>query len=219
VSDTSSQRAAGLAIAVSAVVSLIALAFDQGPSSSDFREILRQLAALASVRGAVHAVEIACLAGLAAGYAAFAARLDLRRPAVLAGLVAFLAGCLMMMVTAMFDGFITQGVAARYAEAGPEQIEVARGLLRLCGIVVEFLGDGAFVLMAAGAAIWSVLLCRAPGMARLAGLIGLAGGGATIVMISLNPKLGLPMLMGIVFAQMLWYLSSALVLIRGRLPA
>lgn len=213
--DKSSDRAAGGLIAASALLSMATLAFDQGPTSTDFREVLGQLAALAFRRGAVHAVEIACVTGLAAGYTAFAARLDLRRPAVLAGLVAFLAGCLLMMVTAFFDGFITQAVAARYAEAPAEQLDIARGLLRLCGMVVTYLGDGAFALMAAGAAIWAVLLCRNSGLSRLAGFVGLAGGAVTLVAIFISPNLGLPLLMAIVFAQMLWYLASAAVLIRA----
>ncbi len=215
--ERSTDRAAGAIIAISALASVIVLAFDRGPTSTEFRQVLEQLAALALVRGAVHAVEIACLVGLAGGYAAFAARLGLHRPAVLAGLVSFAAGCLMMMVTAVFDGFITQGVAARFADAPAESLEIARGLLRFCSIIVEFLGDAAFALMAGGTAIWAILLCRQPGLARLAGLIGLAGGAVTLASIVVNPRLGLPLLMTIVFAQMLWYLASAALLIRGRL--
>ena len=213
--DRSFERTAGGVIAASAVISLFALSFDRGPAPGETRQILEQLAALAPLRGAVHAVQLACLVGLAAGYAAFAARLDLRRPAVLAGLVAFGGGCLAMMVTVVFDGFITQGVAARFAAAPAEDMEIARDLIRFCGIVIEYLGDVAFALMAAGTALWAALLCRSPGGSRLAGLVGLAVGSATLAAVALNPSLGLPMLMAIIAGQMLWYLASAALLIRG----
>ena len=120
----------------------------------------------------VHGVMILVVAITTFGFAHFAIRRGLARPAMLAGLVAY-ALCLFGHVgAATINGFVVPAVAARGHDAVGHDIflfawEANQALARL-GVYAE----------AAAFLLWSLDFLRRPGLGpRLIGLLGLAAGG------------------------------------------
>jgi hypothetical protein len=209
------QRIAGLVLIAGPIASIAALALDQGASASDTRTLLQQIAAAGPAHELAHAVQMACVTGYAFAFSVLATRLDLRRAPVLAGLIAYGLGVGMMLIATVNDGFLTTAVAQRFAAGPAEDLETARNLIRFCGMAITWFGDLAFVLMAVGAALWSLVLVRRGGLARMAAVAGLVGGAGTLGAVVLQPRLDMGALMGIVLAQACFEVLVGVVLTRG----
>lgn len=164
------QRAAGVVLIACSIASLVALTFDRGGSATDTRGVLQQVAALAPLREMVHVAQMTCLVGYAFSFSVLAMALGLRRGPVLAATAAFMLGVAMMLIATVNDGFLTSAVGMRFATAPDGDLEIARDLLRYASLSVSYFGDLAFVLMAAGVALWSTMLLRRGRLAAAAGL-------------------------------------------------
>lgn len=208
-------RAAGIAIAAAAILSIVFVAFDQNATGDSPLAVLESITKIRLVHQAVHAGAIACLLALAFGFTSLAWRLGLRRPLVLAGLVAFQIGCMAMVGATLLDGFITPDVAGAFAKASPESVKTGYNLVVFIGVALTDLARLAWVFQAAGAAAWSWVLFRDRGFNRKIGSTGLISAMVVAVAASTSgPSISLPAILGILLAQLVWYLAASRYLLR-----
>lgn len=209
-------RAAGIAVAAAAILSIIFVAFDQNAAGDTPLAVMESITKIRFVHQAVHAGAIASLLALAFGFASFAWRLGLRRPVVLTGLVAFEIGCMAMVGATLLDGFITPDLAAAFVKASPESVKTGYNLLVFIGIALTDLARLAWVFQAVGTLAWSWALVRDRGFSRKIGSVGVIS--ALVVGIAASASgasISLPAILGILLAQLVWYLAAARYLLRS----
>lgn len=214
-SSTRGGRAAGIAIAVAAIVSTVAVAMDQGPSGHTQAEILHGIASLQQLKGLVHAIAMASICAMAFGYSTLARQLDLRRSLAVTGLLLYLFGCLAMLGATLLDGFVIPHVAVDAQNAVPERVAFAYQLVHYAGVALNDAAKLGWLLQAAGTLAWSWLLMRTSGLARAIGVVGLLSSGlvVTLVLVS-ETNMSLASLLSVLVAQLLWNLAAAVLLCR-----
>ncbi len=128
-------RAAGWLMLAAAIASIAFVALDPVVDADTSRAILQGIVANGPMHRVVHAVELACVLGLAFGFTSLAVRIGPRRPAVLGACIAYVAGCLAMVGAAITDGFITGDVARYYLQAG-HSVDTGREMIHLCYVAI-----------------------------------------------------------------------------------
>src|SRR4051812_11074367 len=93
-------RLAGFVIVISAIASILAVALDSMASGADALAILQSMVKLQQSHQNVHIVAMACLGGLMFGFSVLSQRLGLQRAPVMAGLIAYGFGSMLMLVAA-----------------------------------------------------------------------------------------------------------------------
>jgi hypothetical protein len=207
-------RAAGLLLGLAAVTSIVFVMLDPEVVETTSRAILQGVAAAAPTHRVVHAVELACVAGLGFGFASLAQRVGLRRPAVLAACLAYLMGCIAMLVAAVTDGFITGDVASYFLLPG-HSVDTGREMLHVCYIVIQDFATASWFFQSVGvlALAWSLL--PSPGLQRAVGWVGLATGALPpIAILATYPAMDGSVVIGILLAQLVWNVAAATLLIR-----
>ena len=207
-------RTAGFAIAIATVASTIFVALDRGASGHTPAETLQSIADLQTLKQLVHGVAIASVCVYAFGYAALSRQLGLHRPQVLAGLVAYLTGCVAMIAATLLDGFVTPHIAADAAGAAPERLRFAYDLIHFLGLVLTDFARAGWLLQAAGALAWSLVLLRDSGLPRAIGAVGVLSSvlvGVAVTVSGANMSMGA--LLGILLSQLVWNLAAAVLLI------
>jgi hypothetical protein len=208
-------RAAGVAIAAATVISTIFVALDRSGGGSNPQEILQGIANLLLLKEVVHGVAIASVCAYAFGYTVLARRLGLHRPLVLAGLVAYLIGCVAMVGATILDGFVTPHIAIDAIGASPERLAFAYNLVHYVGVVLNDLAKLGWVLQAVGTIAWSLLLVREIGLVRVAGAVGLLSSALVVAaVVGSATNMSMASLLGVLLAQLLWNIGAAVVLMR-----
>lgn len=211
-----STRAAGAAIAAATVVSTIFVALDRSGGGSNPLQILQGIAGLTLLKEAVHGVAIASVCAYAFGYVSLSRRLGLHRPLVLAGLVAYLIGCVAMVAATLLDGFVTPHIAGDAIRAtDPGRVQFAYDLVHYIGVVLNDAAKLGWILQAVGAAAWSVVLLGERGGARMVGVLGLASSALVCVLVAVSAvNMSMASLLGVLLAQLVWNLAAAAFLFR-----
>ncbi len=212
----SPSRPAAVALAASTVLSIAIVAVHPTIQGGPPGQILHDLAAAQALDQHVHGALIMLMMSYLFGFAGLAGRLDLRRPAVLAGLIAYAIGTVAMIGAALIDGFIAPAFAARFLKASPDEAAVALDVLLFGEIAIQYLSKLGFIGLSAGMLGCSLPLLRGRGLARATGLIGLVSGvlpaGLLIVArIDLEPT----SLIMILAAEAVWNLAAAALLLHG----
>jgi hypothetical protein len=165
----------------------------------------------------VHVVAMACLGGLMFGFTVLSQRLGLRRAPVLAGLIAYGAGSMLMLVATLIDGFISTDTAALFVTKSPEAVRTGYWLIQaMAGVALTDIARVAWVCQSLAAVAWSLALLRATGPARMAGATGVVIGalpGIAIVVAGANMTQTL--IVGVLLLQGLWNLGAAAWLLVG----
>jgi hypothetical protein len=209
-------RAAGLLLALAAVLSIVFVALDPEVTAKTSRAILEALVANAPRHRLVHAVELACVAALGFGFVSLASRMGLRRPAVIGACLTYLVGCIAMVVAAVTDGFITGGVASYYLQSGHD-VDTGREMIHLCYVVIQDFATASWFFQSVGVLALAGALLQRPGLQRAAGLLGLATGALPpIAIVATYPAMDSTVVVGILLAQLAWNVAAAtLLLLRG----
>jgi hypothetical protein len=208
-------RTAGVAIALATVVSTVFVALDRSGGGQTPQQVLDGIAGLATLKEVVHGVAIASVCAYAFGYASLARRLGLERPNVLAGLVAYLLGCVAMVGATLIDGFITPHIAIGAAAASPERVQFAYDLVHFLGLILNDMAKLGWILQAAGTLAWSLTLLRMGGAARVVGGIGLVSSALVCAIVFASGiSMSMTALLSVLLAQLLWNLAAALLLMR-----
>jgi len=208
-------RAAGIAIAAATIISTIFVAMDRSGGGANPLEILKGIAGLLVLKEVVHGVAIASVCGYAFGYSTLARRLGLHRPLVLAGLSAYLLGCVAMIGATILDGFVTPHIATEAITGSPEVVNFAYRLIYFIGTVLNDLAKLGWVLQAAGTLAWSVVLLHKSGFSRAIGVIGFLSSGLVVALIAgSETNMSMTSLLSVLFAQLIWNLAAAAMLLR-----
>jgi hypothetical protein len=208
-------RAAGFAIAVSAIASIVFVALDEGGSGKDALSIMQSMVKAQPMHQLVHVVAMACLGGFMYGYSVFSQRLGLHRTPVLIGLVSYALGTTLMLLGTVIDGFVSTDTAAMFVAGSPAAIEQGFSIINtLSGVLLPDLARIAWVFQSVAAIAWSFALLRERGMPRVVGVIGLLAGAlpAGIVFV-VGTRMTDTVVVGILLAQAIWNVAAAAVLI------
>jgi len=209
----SARRFAGFAMAAVTILALGALAFHPTESGHEAGPLFAAIIADRSIDSLVHGVLIAIMIVLAYGFCEFATLLGWDRPLVRLGLVAYLIGCVAVILAGAIDGFVIPDVAQRFAQASADQASTGLGLIILCALFIQTLTKLGLVLLSAGIFAWSLALPRhSDRVGFIAGLI--AGLLPLVFLLGLNPALGPHLLMLIWLVQGLWNFAAARLLLR-----
>jgi hypothetical protein len=154
-------RTAGLALIAAAATSMLAMAHH--PTSYSAGAMI----------GIVHGVMILVVGAMLYGFAHFARRRGLQRPAVLAGLVAYWIGVLAGIGAATINGFIAPALAAH-------EPAVSHDLFVLAWEANQALAKLGVVAVGAAYALWSLDLWRTN---RPIAALGLLAGGVPAVLL------------------------------------
>lgn len=208
-------RSAGIAIATAAIVSTIFVALDRSGGGSNPLEILQGIARLQGLKELVHAVAIASVCAFAFGYATLARRLGLQRPLVLAGLTAYLIGCIAMIGATITDGFVTTHIAVDAITGTPEHVAFAYNLIHYAGVALNDMAKLGWLLQAAGTLAWSAALVQQRGFHRTAGVVGMLSSLLVIVLIAGSATyMTMTSLLSVLVAQLAWNVAAAVLLVR-----
>lgn len=209
-------RSAGVAIATATIVSTIFVALDRSGGGSNPLQILQGIAGLTLLKEAVHGVAIASVCAYGFGYVSLSRRLGLTRPLVLAGLVAYLIGCVAMVAATLLDGFVTPHIAGDAIRAmDPARVQFAYDLVHYIGVVLNDAAKLGWILQAVGAAAWSVVLFGERGAARVVGVLGVLSSALVCVLVAVAAvNMSMTSLLGVLLAQLVWNLASAVFLFR-----
>lgn len=209
-------RAAGIAIATAAVVSTLFVALDHSGGGNNPREILQGIARLQMLKEVVHAVAIASVCAFAFGYASLSRRLGLHRPLVLAGLTAYLIGCVAMVGATITDGFVIPHIAVDAANATPERIAFAYNLIHYAGIALNDMAKLGWILQAVGTLAWSAALVGERGFNRAVGAIGVLSSMLVLALIwGSATNMSMTSLLSVLVAQLTWNVAAAVLLMRA----
>jgi hypothetical protein len=169
--DTS--RGAAIAILISAVASIIAVAMDSMAGGKDAVSIMQSMVQLQQSHLTVHMVAMASLCGFMYGYTVLSQRLGLRRGPVLAGLLAYAFGTMLMLIAATIDGLISTDLAAMFVTKAPEVAKTGYWIIQsAAGVALIDIARVSWVLQSVAALCWSVALLGTGGYARKAGMFG-----------------------------------------------
>jgi hypothetical protein len=207
-------RAAGFLMLASAFVSIAFVALDPAVTATTSRAILEAMVVNGPMHRMVHAVELACVLGLAHGFTSLAASFEARRAAVLGAWVAYIVGSVAMVGAAVTDGFVTVDVAAYYLKAG-HSVDTGREMIHLCYVVIQNLAVVAWFFQSLGVLAMGSALLRGRGLARIAGMLGLASGALPpIAIVATWPEMDGGVVIGILLAQLVWNVAAAVLLMR-----
>jgi hypothetical protein len=207
-------RAAGIAIAVCATLTIFAIAHHPTVSARAPAEAMAQMVQVATTDRVVHGALIAIMGVLLFGFTIFSLRRGLHRQTTVAALIAFTAGIAAVIGAALIDGFLTPAIAERYAGAPPDAIKAAVPLLVFGALTIQILSKFGFVAMSIGVAFWSADLIATPGVVRATGVIGFVSGIVAIGVLTFAGQLDPQSLSAIVIVQAVWYLAVAVLLVR-----
>lgn len=189
-------RAAGIALIAAAAVSMLAMAHH--PASSDAGAMI----------GIVHGVMILVVGAMLYGFAHFAARRGLGRPAVLAGLVAYAIGAAANIGAATINGFVAPAVRAHVSN---------HDIFLLAWEANQALAKLAVVAVGTAYLLWSLDLWRT---SRLLAVIGsLVGGVPALLLIGGWIDMHLHAAIAVYAGQALWAALMGWLMLSGRLDA
>jgi hypothetical protein len=208
--------AAGIAIAVCALATIVAVAHHPTVSARAPAQAMSAMLRIATADRVVHGVLIAVLAALLYGFTVFSLRRGLHRDTSVAGLVAYAIGIVALIGAGLIDGFLFPALAERYAGAPADAAQAAVPVLVAGAAMVQILSKLGLVAMSAGVALWSADLVTTPGVLRTTGALGFVFGLGTIGVVAFAGHLNPHSLSAIVVVQAVWYVAVAALLVRGR---
>jgi hypothetical protein len=210
-------RSAGLVIVLSAIASIVAVALDSGAQGSDPLSILQSMVKIRDAHQLVHIVAMACVGGLMFGFTVLSQRLGLRRGSVLAGLIAYAAGSMLMLVATIIDGFISTDTAALFAAKSPEAVRVGYWMIQaMAGVALTDIARVAWVCQSVAAVAWACAMLRESGFTRKLGMVGLVSGALpAIAVVAAGQRMTETVVVGILLVQAIWNLTAATYLLRG----
>jgi hypothetical protein len=213
--------AAGLAILLAAIASITAVAFDRMASGSDPLSILQSIVRIGPWHKGVHVVAMACLGAFMYGYTVLSRRLGLHRGAVLAALIAYAAGSMLMLVATTIDGFIGIDTAALFVNKTPDAVRVGYWLVQVLeNVVLADIARVAWVCQSVAALGWAWAMLGEGALARKLGMLGLVSGALPALAVFVaGDHITETVVVGILFVQASWNLIAALYLFSGTKPS
>jgi hypothetical protein len=217
IDSDSGARSAGLIIVLSALASIAAVALDSGVQGSTPLSFLQSMVKIRDAHQLVHVAAMACIGGLMFGFTVLSQRLGLRRAPVLAGLIAYGAGSMLMLVATIIDGFIGTDLAALFVTGSPEAVRAGYWMIQaIAGVALTDIARVAWVCQSVAAVAWSLALLRDAGLARKVGMVGLVAGVLPgVAVIAVGSRMTQTVVVGVLLLQGIWNLAAAAYLLGG----
>ena len=208
---------AGLIIIMSTLASIAAVALDSAAQGRDPQSILQSMVDLRDSHQLVHMVAMACIGGLMFGFTVLSQRLGLRRAPVLAGLIAYGAGSMLMFVATIIDGFISTDTAALFVTKSPEAVRTGYWLIQvIAGVALTDIARVAWVCQSLAAVAWSLALLRDTGLTRKVGMAGMVIGALPgVAIVAAGANMTQTVVVGVLLLQGCWNLGAAACLLVG----
>ena len=210
------------ALAIAATTTLILVALSHPPLGAAAMSMWQQLARLVAAQqqaGLVHGVIIVLLAVLAGAYGVFGTMLGERRPAVRLASATYRAGCSLMVLAMLLDGYVTPQVAAAFIDGPAGDVPFVFLLLRCVGVLIQVLAKAGFLAMCVACLAWSCALLverpRRPWSTACIAAGLLAAALPAGVILGTSMQLAPASLMLLFGAHALWNLMVALLLHRS----
>lgn len=218
--SNSPARTAGFVIILSALASIAAVALDSSAHGNDPLSILQSMVKIRESHQLVHVVAMACIGGLMFGFTVLSQRLGLRRAPVLAGLIAYGAGSMLMLIATLIDGFISTDMAALFATKSPEAVRAGYWMIQaVAGVGLTDIASLAWVFQAVAAVAWSLALLRDAGLARWVGMVGLVTGALPgVAVVVAGSHMTPTVVVGILLVQAIWNLTAGTYLLFASKP-
>ena len=210
-------RAAGIAILLSAILSIVFVALDPGASGKDALSIMQSMVGIQQMHQVVHIVAMACLTGIMYGYTVFSQRLGLHRAPVLIGLICYGLGTGLMLLGTVIDGFVSTDTAALFVGGTPEAVKTGFWIIEVVSdVMLNDIARVAWVFQSAAAIAWSLALLPERGFHRAIGVVGLLAGAlpAAAVFIA-GSHITATVVVGILLVQAIWNIAAAALLLHG----
>jgi hypothetical protein len=216
-SKAESTSAAGLAILLAAIASISAVAFDRMAAGTDPLSILQSMVQIRAWHQGVHVVAMACIGAFMYGYAVLSRRLGLHRGPVLAALIAYAAGSMLMLVATIIDGFISTDIAALFVTKSPDAVRVGYWLVQaIAGVALTDIARVAWVCQSLAALGWAWAMLGEPGLARKLGMVGLVSGALpALAVVMAGTQMTETVVVGILVVQAVWNLAAGVYLLSG----
>jgi hypothetical protein len=208
-------RAAGLAIIVSAIASIVAVALDTAASGHDALSIMQSMIKIQQSHQLVHVVAMACLGGLMFGYTAFSQRLGLHRAPVMAALIAYGLGTVLMFLGTIIDGFVSADTALMFVGQAPDAIKAGFWMIQtMSGVVLIDIAKVSWVLQSIAVLLWAFALLQERGLKRAIGVLGLIVGALpAITVFVVGSAMTDMVVVGILLMQAVWNIAAATLLL------
>jgi hypothetical protein len=210
--DTASiVRGAAVAIALGALVSIVAVALDSAAQGSDPLAILQSMVRIRESHQLVHVVAMGCIGSLMFGFTVLSQRLGLRRAPVVAGLIAYAAGSMLMLVATIIDGFISTDTAAMFAKGSPEAVRAGYWMIQtMAGVALTDIARVAWICQAVAAVASSLAMLREAGLSRKLGIAGMVTGALPgVAVVAAGANMTETVVVGILLVQGAWNLVAA----------
>ena len=211
-----STRAAGIVIALSAIVSIVAVALDKTPSGSGALAIMKSMIEIQQSHQVIHMIAMTCLGGLMFGFTTFSQHLGLQRAPVRAGLIAYGFGTMLMLLATVIDGFISTDIALMFVDKSPEAVQAGFWMIDAMGVVLVDIAKVAWVFQSVAVLFWASALLFEAGFKRAIGVVGLVAGALpAITVFMVGSNMTDQSVVGILVFQAVWNLAAATLLLRG----
>jgi hypothetical protein len=207
--------AAGVAILLAAIASITAVAFDRMAGGNDPQSILQSMVQIGPWHQGVHIVAMACIGGFMFGYTVLSRRLGLHCAPVLAALIAYAAGSMLMLVATIIDGFISTDTAALFVNKTPEAVRVGYWLVQaVAGVALTDIARVAWVCQSLAALGWGWSMLGQAGLARKLGMAALASGAfPALAVFAAGSHMTESVVVGILVVQAVFNLIAAVYLL------
>ncbi len=187
------------------ILSVFAMAHHPTAGGASTAERLASMTRHASLGGFVHGALIVLMVGIFIGLVTFAGILGWRIGRVRAGVIAYSVGVVCMVGAALVSGFLVPGLAERYVDATPAEMEAVVPVLHFCHEANQTLAKAGTMAMSAGIFLWSLVLLTRPGWLRIVGVFGLAVGALPVLGLVLGRlHLDVHGMLLVVLAQAIW---------------
>ncbi len=209
--SSNDRRAAGAALVLATVFSLLVIAFhpSDGPNLAGMIARAEMAGAAETVHGILITLALCWLVALAS----FAADLGLHRGLVRTGLILYGVGVIALIAGALINGFVTTDVAGRLREGGADEA-LRQAIGQLLWAANQALIKFGTIAMSAGIASWAIEQIRGPLLVRLTGAVGLLASLAGVLVpmgwIGVDTVLGMTV---VIAMQGAWYLAVGALLV------
>ncbi len=202
-----------LALATLAVVILVA--HHPVADLHDRAQGLNNIIAITATDQWVHGALMAIVVLFAVGFSGFAWRLGIDHPAVMAGWLSYLFGCLALILAVLIGGFIVPDIARSFG-AAMQTHPAAYDLIAFSGMLIQGLTKTGFVMTGFAFVMWAHALAHHKGGARIIAAVAILTGGLSAAYVLSSPAAFNPRTLFWFFvAQMAWNMTVAFWMIRG----
>jgi hypothetical protein len=211
------RRAAGWALLIVAVLSVIGMLHHPTAHGHDAGELMRGMLRVGGLNAWVHGSLIALMLLATWAMLEFSLQRGLHRAAVRAAWGLYTLGSIAMVVAALTNGIVTTKLAAQFAVADVATQAQVQPLFALTWAINQTAAEFAVVVQAVAIALWSLGLVRERGMALALGTIGLTF--ALICVLALGAgrlTLDVHGMLSVVIGQSVWHAVAGFWLIRQR---